>query len=133
MAGASSIKMMITNLTEKAVVSPDLAASRTRVVRLYRDILRHIPWVKQTYKVKYSEQAMTDVVRSLFREKAHLTSVAEVDRLLVKGRMELEEVLHVWSGDMHVNDFFDKYLEVREVDKLRQSGFLTRFYANLVD
>jgi hypothetical protein len=51
MAGASSIKMMITNLTEKALISPDLARSRGRVISLYRDTIRHIPWMKQTYQV----------------------------------------------------------------------------------
>lgn len=52
MAGASSIKMMITNLTEKAILSPDLSRSRGRVIKLYRDTLRHIPWIKQTYKAR---------------------------------------------------------------------------------
>lgn len=131
MAGAASIKMMITNLTEKAVVSQDLVATRGRVLSLYRDILRHIPWIKQTYKVKYSEPAMTAVVRALFREKAHVNDVEEVNRLVKKGRMDFEEVLHVWSGDMHVNAFFDKYLEVKEKDRLRQSDFVTKFYAGL--
>lgn len=56
MAGASSIKMMITNLTEKAIISPDLSRSRGRVIKLYRDTLRHIPWIKQTYQASGAQQ-----------------------------------------------------------------------------
>jgi len=84
-----------------------------------------------TPQVKYSEKAMTQVVASLFRERAHLANVHEIDRLIIKGRMELEEVLHVWTGDMHVNDFFDKYLEVKPRQKLQASDFLTKFYNNV--
>jgi hypothetical protein len=131
MAGASSIKMMITNLTEKALISPDLTRSRGRVISLYRDTVRHIPWIKQTYQVKYSEKAMTQVVAALFRERAHMDNVHEVDRLIKKGRMELEEVLHVWQGDMHVNAFFDKYLEVKPRQKLQNADFLAKFYNNV--
>lgn len=131
MAGASTIKMMITNLSEKAIASPDLAHSHTRVIKLYRDWLRHVPWIKQAYQVKYSERAMTAVIGAQFRERAHLDDINEIDRLIKKGRMDLEEVLHVWTGDTHVNAFFDKYLEVKEIDKLRQSDFLTKFYAGV--
>jgi hypothetical protein len=81
-------------------------------------------------QVKYSEQAMKQVVASLFRERAHLDDVHEIDRLIKKGRMDLEEVLHVWQGDMHVNAFFDTYLEVTHKEKLSGSDFLTKFYAN---
>lgn len=74
---------------------------------------------------------MTQVIASLFRERAHLLDVHEVDRLLIKGRMELEEVLHVWQGDTHVNAFFDKNLEVKPRDRLQASDFLTKFYNNV--
>lgn len=57
MAGASSIKMMVTNLSEKAILSPDLARSRGRVISLYRDTLRHVPWMKQTYQASRAARA----------------------------------------------------------------------------
>ncbi|KAJ1615972.1 hypothetical protein T492DRAFT_896480 [Pavlovales sp. CCMP2436] len=131
MAGAASIKMMITNLTEKALVSPDLSHARRRSLSLFRDTVQHVPWVKQTYQVKYSEKAMTKVVAALFRERAHLENVHEIDRAIKKGRMDLEEVLHVWQGDMHVNAFFDKYLEVKPMAKLQAGSFLDKFYSNV--
>lgn len=74
---------------------------------------------------------MTQVISSLFRERAHLENVHEVDRLIIKGRMELEEVLHVWTGDTHVNAFFDKYLEVKPRERLEASDFLTKFINNV--
>jgi hypothetical protein len=76
-------------------------------------------------------RANTQVVAALFRECAHMDNVHEIDRLIKKGRMDLEEVLHVWQGDMHVNAFFDKYLEVKPKDKLQAGSFLDKFYSNV--
>ena len=33
--------------------------------------------------------------------------VAQINKMVSYGRMELEEVLMLWKGDSHVNNFFD--------------------------
>ena len=42
-----------------------------------------------------------------FRDKSTLQDVAQINKMIAYGRMELEETLMLWKGDSHVNNWFD--------------------------
>ena len=46
---------------------------------------------------------MRSLLTSAFREKKDATSVHAVNRMIVMGRMELEETLMLWKGASHVS------------------------------
>jgi hypothetical protein len=47
-------------------------------------------------------QKMRSLLTTAFRDKKDATSVHSVNRLIVMGRMELEETLMLWKGPSHV-------------------------------
>lgn len=47
-------------------------------------------------------QQMRSLLTEEFRQKKDATSVHTVNRLIVMGRMELEETLMLWKGPSHV-------------------------------
>ena len=47
-------------------------------------------------------QKMRSLLTSAFKEKQNTTDVTTINRLIVQGRMELEEALMLWKGPSHV-------------------------------
>ena len=45
---------------------------------------------------------MRSLLTSAFKEKQNTTDVTTINRLIVQGRMELEEALMLWKGPSHV-------------------------------
>lgn len=102
-----------------------------RVRSLHRDMLRSVPWVKRAYGVPFSDEKMRSLVTAAFKEKKDATDVTKINRLIVLGRMELEETLMLWKGPSHINNWFDDAnakLKAAEVSK-SASPFLDSFFA----
>ena len=47
-------------------------------------------------------QKMRSLVTAAFKEKQNTTDVTTINRLIIQGRMELEETLMLWKGPSHV-------------------------------
>lgn len=115
--------------------SNSLTETGPRVRSLHRDILRSVPWIKRAYGVAYTEgvcsprptlgavsptsrlrhlltaallfcfQTMRSLVTSAFKEKQGTADIVAINRLIVIGRMELEETLMIWKGPSHVRAY----------------------------
>ena len=76
---------------------------------------------------------MRSLITDAFKEKQTTTEVHVVNRLVVHGRMELEETLMMWKGNSHVQGWFDAQLAKRAlVEKPKRSEFLDAFFENKV-
>ena len=50
---------------------------------------------------------MRSLLTSAFRDKRNTAEIHVINRLIVQGRMELEETLMLWKGPSHVHNWFD--------------------------
>lgn len=112
--------------------SASLSETAPRVRSLHRDILRSVPWIKRAFGVQMTDavngpafhffpppfflrasgtnvgllpmrsQKMRSLVTFAFKEKQDATDVTTINRLIIQGRMELEETLMLWKGPSHV-------------------------------
>ena len=125
--GTSTGPIALRNSLEKTIAfSPSLTETGPRVRSLHRDFIRSVPWIKRAYGVTFTEQVRalslfssrfarspnkflspTQKMRSLltqaFKDKSTTTDVTTINRLIVMGRMELEETLMLWKGPSHVS------------------------------
>lgn len=72
---------------------------------------------------------MRSVITAAFREKKNATDVHTVNRLIVMGRMELEETLMLWKGSSHVTNWFENAVEAAKIRAKPKPGFLDNFFA----
>jgi len=97
-AGSSSGPIALRNVLQKSLAfSPALSATRLRVKSLHRDCLRSVPWTKRAYSVPLEERDMRALVSGIFRDKATVVDLHQINRLIALGRMELEETLMLWK------------------------------------
>lgn len=52
-------------------------------------------------------QEMRALLTQAFREKVNAAEIHTINRLIIQGRMELEETLMLWKGPSHVANWFD--------------------------
>lgn len=127
--GSSSGMIALRNATQKSVAfSNTLAETAPRVLSLQRDFLRSVPWIKRAYAVNMPEREMRSLLTEAFRDKVGTTEVHTVNRLIVQGRMELEETLMLWKGPSHVNNWFAAAAEARQAKAAKPKGFLENFF-----
>ena len=55
-----------------------------------------------------NSQSMRAAITGKFKDKMNGTDVHTVNRLIIMGRMELEETLMLWKGASHVSDTADE-------------------------
>ncbi len=155
-AGSSGGQIALRNATQKSLAfSPGLTQTVPRVLSLHRDMLRAVPWVKRAYSLQMSEavrgrpartgagppadprphphnprgvQKIRSLVTAAFREKQNTSDLAQINRLIVIGRMELEETLMLWKSNCHLEDWCEKQnAAVNLVEKPK--SFLEKFHA----
>ena len=73
---------------------------------------------------------MRSLLTSAFKDKQNTANITTINRLIVQGRMELEETLMLWKGESHIQGYFDLLLSKEEEAQTQQSpSFLDDFYA----
>ena len=72
---------------------------------------------------------MRALLTDAFRAKRGATEVHAVNRMIVMGRMELEETLMLWKGPSHVTNWFDNAAQAKFVKEVKPPAFLDNFFA----
>ncbi|XP_066490259.1 NADH dehydrogenase [ubiquinone] 1 alpha subcomplex subunit 6 [Tiliqua scincoides] len=107
----------------KPIFSRSLAEAKRRVRELYRAWYREIPNTVHIFQLDISVKQGRDKVREMFMKNAHVTDPRVIDMLVIKGKMELQETIHVWKQRTHLMRFF------HETETPRPKDFLSKFYA----
>ncbi|XP_053109091.1 NADH dehydrogenase [ubiquinone] 1 alpha subcomplex subunit 6 [Hemicordylus capensis] len=122
-AGAGKAAVSATGAVVKPIFSRDLTEAKRRVRDLYRAWYREIPNTVHMYQLDITVKQGRDKVREMFMKNAHITDPRVIDILVIKGKMELQETIHVWKQRTHLMRFF------HETETPRPKDFLSKFYA----
>ncbi|NXS55059.1 NDUA6 dehydrogenase, partial [Brachypteracias leptosomus] len=107
----------------KPIFSRDLGEAKRRVRELYRAWYREVPNTVHLYQLDITVKQGRNKVREMFMKNAHVTDPRVIDMLVIKGKMDLQETIHVWKQKTHIMRYF------HETETPRPKDFLSKFYA----
>ncbi|XP_071588490.1 NADH dehydrogenase [ubiquinone] 1 alpha subcomplex subunit 6 [Heliangelus exortis] len=107
----------------KPIFSRDLSEAKRRVRELYRAWYREVPNTVHLYQLDITVKQGRNKVREMFMKNAQVRDPRVIDLLVIKGKMELQETIHVWKQRTHVMRYF------HETEIPQPKDFLSKFYA----
>lgn len=105
----------------KPILSLNRQEARRRVLNLYKAWYRQIPFVVQTYDIPRSEEECREKLREEFTKYDTINDIRLIDMMIIKGQMELKEVVNVWKQKGHIMAYFKDTVEPKPKD------FLSKF------
>mmetsp|Transcript_10154 Transcript_10154/g.30081 ORF Transcript_10154/g.30081 Transcript_10154/m.30081 type:complete len:116 (-) Transcript_10154:398-745(-) len=87
-------------------------------------------WALERHDRADAAQKMRSLLTDAFKEKAAEADMNQINRLIIKGRMELEETMMLWKGDSHVIGWLETRAEQRvaAAKAKTKTAFLDKFF-----
>ncbi|KAJ8917681.1 hypothetical protein NQ315_005128 [Exocentrus adspersus] len=105
----------------KPILSVDREEARKRVLNLYKAWYRQLPYIVKAYDIPKNVEQCRERLREEFTKHDHFPDIRVIDMLVIKGQMELKEIVNVWKQKGHVMTYFKDSLEPKPKD------FLSKF------
>ncbi|KAJ8977291.1 hypothetical protein NQ317_007430 [Molorchus minor] len=105
----------------KPILSLDREEARLRVLNLYKAWFRQIPYIVKQYDIPRNEEQCRRKLREEFTKYDNIPDIRVIDMLVIKGQMELKEIVNVWKQKGHVMTYFKDTIEPKPQD------FLSKF------
>ncbi|XP_050312070.1 NADH dehydrogenase [ubiquinone] 1 alpha subcomplex subunit 6-like [Anthonomus grandis grandis] len=106
----------------RPLLSLDPFEAKRRVFALYKAWYRHIPYILKHYDVELSEEQCKKKLREQFNKHAKINDIRVIDMLVIKGQMDLQEIVEKWISTRGVGRFFKPAHEEVKTDE-----FLSKF------
>lgn len=105
----------------KPLLSLDREEARKRVKNLYKAWYRQIPYIVMDYDMPKNIQQCRAKLREEFDRHKNVTDIRVIDMLVIKGQMELQEIVNLWKQKGHVMTYWKDTHEPKPTD------FLSKF------
>ncbi|KAK6625715.1 hypothetical protein RUM43_006014 [Polyplax serrata] len=107
----------------KPLISTDQSEAKRRVINLYKAWYRHIPVMVIKHKLPLTISHARGKLKNEFVKHKDLKDIRVIDMLVIKGEMELKEVVTGWKQKCHV-----MYM-VQDTTLPRPTTFMSKFLA----
>lgn len=103
---------------DSTALSSSLEEARVSAVRIYREILRDIPSMRENFSIVEDRDYLTRVVRALFERHGEITDPKVIDMLVFKARQEAGEIRNQWKSRTHVIKYVTEFHELEKREAL---------------
>ncbi|CAL7947733.1 unnamed protein product [Xylocopa violacea] len=117
---ASTVRTTVKQV--KPIISLDHDEARQRVIKLYKTWYRQIPFILNNCPIPKNAEECKAKLREEFRKNANVRDVRVIDVLLIKGQMELQEVLNRWKPPSTLLYYW------RDTMPPKPSDFMSKFF-----
>ncbi|KAL3896656.1 MAG: hypothetical protein SGCHY_003931 [Lobulomycetales sp.] len=111
--------------------SKNLADSRQRVIKAFKDWINAAPSIVENYDLDLTTPAVRARIRQEFEKHRNVQDVNVIDRLIFKSRTEYEETINMWKQKTHVMRYFED--DVKLLQSVKPVSFLDKFLAGRED
>ncbi|XP_075242393.1 NADH dehydrogenase [ubiquinone] 1 alpha subcomplex subunit 6-like [Convolutriloba macropyga] len=109
----------------KPLFSANAQQARLRALRLYKLWYRECFDTIYRNELPFTTKELRKVLRAKFEEHSHVKDLRQIDALIFKGELELEESQKGWKQATHIC----KYLEMTKMQQPKSKDFLENFYS----
>merc|ERR1712130_186413 len=122
--GNANMTTIPARLAKVSQVSNSLAHAQSRARSLYRSFYRAAPEICALYPLDVPPALLRAKFRTMFECNRHITDVAVLDVMLLKGYQEFQETMNCWKQTPHIMQWFTE-----EEAPEKPKDFLGKFYA----
>uniref|UniRef100_A0A6P7GW88 NADH dehydrogenase [ubiquinone] 1 alpha subcomplex subunit 6 n=1 Tax=Diabrotica virgifera virgifera TaxID=50390 RepID=A0A6P7GW88_DIAVI len=102
----------------KPILSLDREEARKRVLNLYKAWYRQLPYIVQNYDIPKNVEQCREKLRQEFTKFDDIKDIRLIDMIVIKGQMELKEVVNIWKQKGHIMSYFKDTIEPKPKDFL---------------